>query len=197
MMYNNNGGNMETIINQIIDVITKYMGQFGFISGFLLIIIESIIPVLPLAVFIALNIFTFGSVFGFIISWLATVIGCMLSFYICRKLKNKYEKKYQSNKSILKFKKYLNKISYSNLVLLLALPFTPAFAINIGAGLSDIDSKRFFSALLIGKIPMVYFWGFIGKTLLESITDPYTIAQIVIMLILAYLVSKVVNKFVK
>ncbi len=188
---------METIINQIIDVITKYMGQFGFISGFLLIIIESIIPVLPLAVFIALNIFTFGSVFGFIISWLATVIGCMLSFYICRKLKNKYEKKYQSNKSILKFKKYLNKISYSNLVLLLALPFTPAFAINIGAGLSDIDSKRFFSALLIGKIPMVYFWGFIGKTLLESITDPYTIAQIVIMLILAYLVSKVVNKFVK
>ena len=196
-MYNNNGGNMETIINQIIDVITKYMGQFGFISGFLLIIIESIIPVLPLAVFIALNIFTFGSVFGFIISWLATVIGCMLSFYICRKLKNKYEKKYQSNKSILKFKKYLNKISYSNLVLLLALPFTPAFAINIGAGLSDINSKRFFSALLIGKIPMVYFWGFIGKTLLESITDPYTIARIVIMLILAYLVSKVVNKFVK
>ena len=188
---------METIINQIIDVITKYMGEFGFISGFLLIIVESIIPVLPLAVFIALNVITFGSVFGFIISWLATVIGCMLAFFICRKLKNKYEKKYKDNKSISKFKKYLNKISYSNLVLLLALPFTPAFAINIGAGLSDIDSKKYFSALIIGKFPMVYFWGFIGKTLLESITDPYTIAQIVIMLILAYLVSKVVNKFIK
>ena len=49
---------------------------------------------------------------------------------------------------------------------------------------------------MIGKLPMVYFWGFIGKSLLESITDPYTIAQIVFMIILAYLVSKVVNKFI-
>ena len=50
---------------------------------------------------------------------------------------------------------------------------------------------------MIGKIPMVYFWGFIGKSLIESITDPYTLAQIAVMLILAYLASKVANKFIK
>ena len=69
------------------------MGSLGFISGFLLIIFESMIPVLPLAVFIALNIMTFGSLFGFILSWVATVTGCMISFYLCRKLRNKFEKK--------------------------------------------------------------------------------------------------------
>ncbi len=188
---------METIINQAIDFITNSVGNFGFIVGFLLIILESMIPILPLAVFIALNVITLGSVFGFILSWIATVIGCMISFFLCRKLKNKFEKKYTNNKVIVKFKKYINKLSYSNLVILLAVPFTPAFAINIGAGLSDIDTKRYFSALIIGKFPMVYFWGFIGKSLLESISDPYTIAQITVMLILAYFVSKVVNKFVK
>ena len=79
----------------------------------------------------------------------------------------------------------------------MAMPFTPAFAINIGAGLSEIDAKKFFAALMVGKISMIYFWGFIGKSLLESISDPYTIAQITGMLILAYLVSKVVNKFIQ
>lgn len=83
------------------------------------------------------------------------------------------------------------------MVILFAVPFTPAFAVNIGAGLSDISPKRYFIALLIGKIPMIYFWGFIGKSLLESISDPFTIAQITAMLVLAYFASKVVNNFIK
>ena len=63
--------------------------------------------------------------------------------------------------------------------------------------LTDIDAKKYFSALMIGKLPMVYFWGFIGKSLLESITDPYTIAQVVFMVLSAYLVSRLANKFIK
>ena len=121
----------------------------------------------------------------------------MIAFFLCRKLREKFDKKYKDNKQINKFKKYIGKMSYSNLVILLAVPFTPAFAINIGAGLSEISPKKYFSALMIGKIPMVYFWGFIGKSLIESITDPYTLAQIAVMLILAYLASKVANKFIK
>lgn len=188
---------MEHFITNAVEYVTNLMSGLGFFSGFILIILESMIPILPLAVFIAINVITFGPVFGFLISWVATVIGCMLSFFVCRKLNQKFEAKYRNNKQINKFKKYIGRMSYSNLVILLAVPFTPAFAINIGAGLSDIDPKRYFSALMIGKLPMVYFWGFIGKSLLESITDPYTLAQIAVMLILAYLASKVANKFIK
>ena len=185
---------METFLTELISKATDLMGSLGFISGFLLIIFESMIPVLPLAVFIALNIMTFGSLFGFILSWVATVTGCMISFYLCRKLRNNLKR---NNEKVKKFKKYINKLSYSNLVILIALPFTPAFAVNIAAGLTDIDAKKYFSALMIGKLPMVYFWGFIGKSLLESITDPYTIAQVVFMVLIAYLVSRLANKFIK
>lgn len=188
---------MEQYITEIIEYLTNLMNSFGILSGFLLIILESIIPILPLSVFIAINVISFGSVFGFIVSWIATVMGCMISFFVCRKLKEKFDKRYRSDEKVNKFKRYLGKISYSNLVLLIAMPFTPAFAVNIGAGLSDIDYKKYFSALMIGKIPMVYFWGFIGKSFLESISDPYTIMQVVAMLILAYLASKVINKFIK
>lgn len=186
---------MEQTLQDIINSITSIMGSFGLFSGFLIIILESMIPILPLAVFIALNIITYGVVIGFVVSWLGTIIGCMLMFYMCRKFKDKFLKKYKNNQKITKFRKKIDNISYSNLVLILSIPFTPAFAINIGAGLSEIEPKKYFSALIIGKIPMVYFWGFIGKSFLESITDIYTIAQIVFMLALAFLVSKIANKF--
>lgn len=188
---------MEQLITEVVEYITNIMGTLGIFSGFVLIILESILPVLPLGVFVALNVMTFGPVLGYIVSLIATITGCMMSFILCRKLKEKFDKKYGKNEKVKKFKKYLNKISYSNLVLLLALPFTPAFAVNIGAGLSEIDKKKYFSALMIGKIPMVYFWGFIGKSFLESMRDPYTIAQIIVMLILAYLASKVINKLME
>ena len=187
---------MESLIQNAVEFITNIMSNFGIISGILLIILESMLPILPLGIFIALNVMTFGEIVGFIISWLSTVIGCMLAFSICRWLKEKYEKKYKKNDKIKKFRKKIDKLSLSNLVLIIALPFTPAFAVNIGAGLSNIDSKKYFIALLIGKLPMVFFWGFIGKSFIESITDPYTLAQITVLLIVSYLVSKVVNSFI-
>lgn len=188
---------METFIEQLVNAATNVISDFGFIAGFILIVLESIVPILPLAVFIGLNVISFGAFWGFILSWISTVIGCMLSFYICRKLSNKFDKKYKENKTVNKFRKYIDKLSFSNLVILLAVPFTPAFAINIGAGLSKIDVKRYFVAVTIGKISIVYFWGFIGRSFMESLKDPYVLAQIIAMLILAFLVSKVVNKFIK
>lgn len=188
---------MESLITNVVDNITTFMSNFGILSGVLLIILESILPILPLGVFVALNVITFGEITGFIMSWISTVIGCMLAFSICRKLREKFEKKYKKDNKVKKFRKKIDKLSLSSLVLIIAVPFTPAFAINIGAGLSNIDPKRYLIALLIGKLPMIFFWGFIGKSFLESISDPYTITQIIVMLILAYLVSKVVNNFIK
>ena len=95
---------MEEIITNAVDVITNIMSHFGFMSGVLLIILESMIPVLPLGVFVALNVITFGKVAGFIISWISTIIGCMLAFLISRKLSNKIEKKYGQNFLFYRFK---------------------------------------------------------------------------------------------
>ena len=68
---------MEEFISQTVSVVTEWMSNFGFLSGFFLVVLESMIPVLPLGVFVALNVITFGSFFGFLISWVATITGCM------------------------------------------------------------------------------------------------------------------------
>ena len=93
--------------------------------------------------------------------------------------------------------KAVKKISFSNLVLIIALPFSPAFLINIACGLSKTDFKKFITAILIGKLSIIYFWGFVSKSLLESITDIKTLIIIGILLIVSYALSKIVNKKLK
>lgn len=89
---------------------------------------------------------------------------------------------------------YIDEISLSGLAILVAIPFTPAFAVNIAGGLSNISEKKFITGILIGKLFMVYFWGYIGTTLIECLTHPIYLIRIIIMLVLAFVISKIVNK---
>ena len=82
----------------------------------------------------------------------------------------------------------------SHLVILIALPFTPAFLINIAAGLSKIKAEKFFLSIIIGKLVMVYFWGYIGTSIIESLTDITILIRVVILLTVTYLISRMVEK---
>ena len=195
---------MVTDMNEVIDIFvdnsTTFLTSYGPIAGILLIILESIIPALPLSVFITLNMVAFGPIFGFLISWLSTILGCMISFTLFRKCfrtkLNKFIKK-NDMKKLDKIMKSVSNISFSNLVILIAIPFSPAFLINIACGLSKVKVEKFFVATVVGKIIMVYFWGYIGTSLLESLTDITVLFKIGFLLIIAYFASRLVETKLK
>ena len=191
---------MKEIIDAFVTTCTSTLTSLGPISGVILIILESIIPPLPLSVFITLNMIAFGNVLGFFISWLSTIVGCMISFTLFRKLfRTKIEKfiKKRDLENVNNVMKSISEISLTNLVIFIAIPFSPAFLINIAAGLSKIKTEKFFLAIIIGKMMMVYFWGYIGTSLLESLTDVTVLFKIGILLVLAYVLSKMVEKKMK
>lgn len=188
---------MEQYISEAILIIREVMLNNGYfialILGTLLVICESIIPVLPLAVFIAINTIVLGNVVGFLISWIGTIIGCILSFYIFRLGFYKYIYK-KPNKRIDNFIDRVSNIKLGSLVLIMAIPFTPAFSVNIAAGLSRISFKKFLTALFISKAACVYFWGYVGSTFINSLTDISAMIKIAVMLIVSYVISIIVNK---
>ena len=183
-------------MGELINRLTEFIGQFGFFSGFILVFLESMIPILPLSLFVAINIFTYGNILGYIISYIGTVTGCLTAYILCKKFNKFFEKKYKGNKKVRELKKKMRKTSLTTLVVILAIPFTPAFAFNIAAGLTNYDFKKYLIAVLISKLPMIYFWSFIGASLKESLTDWTILVKIVVMLVITYLVSKVVTKFI-
>lgn len=188
---------IQDIVLKIQDYVVGNNIFLGLFVGVFLIILESIIPILPLALFIALNMIIFGNILGFIISWIATILGCSLSFFIFRKgFSNFIYKNIDNRPRTKKLMNIVSNISFSKLVVIMAIPFTPAFSVNIGAGLSKMPYKKFLFAALISKISIVYFWGFVGTTFVESISDPTVLIKLGVLLIVAFILSKIViNKF--
>ena len=186
---------MIELLNEIVNYIQN-AGGIGAIISCLLILVESIIPVLPLMVFITINFLVFGKIIGFIISWIFTILGCIMSYYIFKKgFGNKFEHLTENKELLKKYKKLFKNISIGKLTLLIAIPFTPAFMINIACGLVKMDFKKYFISLLIGKIGLVYFWGFIGTSFIESIKNPIILIKIGIILLITYIISYLFNKF--
>lgn len=188
---------MAELVDLFVEFCISTLSSFGIFAGVLLILLESIIPVLPLSVFITLNLMTYGDILGYLVSLLSTILGCTISFFLFRRFfQDKlyrliHRKDYDS---IKKWMASVSNISFTNLVILLALPFTPAFLVNIGAGLSKMSYKKYALALIIGKAIMVYFWGYVGTSLLESLTDISVLLKIIGLLLLAYILSKVVER---
>ena len=85
-----------------------------FLSLFIgssIVVLESILPFLPLAVFIAINVIAFGPFFGFLLSYFSTIVGCTLSFYLVR-----HFQKYARYKKLKKLIHQFEKLSFPSLV---------------------------------------------------------------------------------
>lgn len=174
------------------------LGVYGPLLGCIFIILESIIPPLPLFVFITLNFVAYGKLVGFIISWICTCIGCFLSYFLVKKfLRNWVLKKIKNVDLLTKWMSYIENLSLSKVTVILAIPFTPAFMVNIAAGICNMDFKKFSVAILISKIFLVYFWGVVGTGLLESLHNPRSIITVIVMMVVAYLVSLIIKKVFK
>ena len=186
---------MIDAFNSLINFLMKLLENDGFIIGFLVMVLKSFIPCIPIVIFIPLNIKVFGVFLGFIISYLGLVTGSYIMFLLSYKFSDFLDKKLKKIKKLNKIKKSIKNLSYPNLVLLLAIPFSPAFIINIACGICKVDKKKYLISLLVGKITIIYFWGFVGKNLISSVTDITVFSQIIFMIGITYLVSKLVNNF--
>lgn len=185
------------LVKQLIDYSTSLLSEGGMLYGFLMIFIECLIPILPLGVFVALNVNAFGPLLGIGLSWIATTLGSFLVYLLFTLLERKFVNKFVNKKTIsriIKAIKKFKKISFPELVLLITLPFTPSCFINIISGLARVPKKKFVASILIGKIFTVIFWGYIGKSFIECIHDIKSIIYILITLLIAYIISKIVSK---
>ncbi|MBE6155304.1 MAG: TVP38/TMEM64 family protein [Firmicutes bacterium] len=181
-------------ITEAIEQVISSLGFFAPVFACLLILLESMVPVLPLCTFITINFISFGTFIGFVISWIFTCLGCFLSYFLVKKgIRTWYETRMAKPALLDRSLNYVKRLSLPALTVVLAMPFTPAFMVNIAAGIVGMSFQKFFWAIIISKIFMVYFWGYIGVGIVESFTSPIIIVRIVLMILIAYLLSSIVK----
>jgi uncharacterized membrane protein YdjX (TVP38/TMEM64 family) len=91
-------------LNDMINNLHGWLETAGIWGGLVccaLIIIEPLLPFLPMFIFVTVNLLIFGYVLGFILSYICSVLGCLLFYIVINKLLSKKAKRfYKDKKSI-------------------------------------------------------------------------------------------------
>ncbi len=179
--------------DQLLNDYLMNLGMLAPIISSVLIVLEGTLAFLPLFVFITINILTLGPVLGVLSSWVLTILGSLICFLLFRKgFAKLFSKKFKKQGN--KFTRTIKKLKFSQIVLFIAIPFMPSFFVNMGAGVARIPIKKYFYALIIGKLFVVLFWGYVGSNILECLTNPVAFIKIAVMIASAYLIATFVNK---
>lgn len=197
-MYYNKYVMFMEFINNLNDILNNWLQTAGLWGGLvccLLIILEPLLPFLPMFIFVTINLLVFGYVIGFILSYICSVLGCLLFYVLINKLFSKKAHKFYKDRAKINslITRYKN-IKFETLTTIISMPFTPAFMINLFAALSNMPLKKYIMAEAIAKIFITIFWGFIGVNLIKCLENPKYLIYIGLMLIGGYILSKIVNK---
>lgn len=177
-----------------IEEIEKYYRTLGPLVGILLPFIEAFLPFLPLFVIVVANVNAFGLFWGFIISWVGTILGSYAVFLIVRKYgQHPRLHFFTRRKRIKKLIKWVDMNGLSPLFVLLCFPFTPSVLVNIVAGLSHIHRHFYLLAVIIGKLVMIFSMSFVGQDITELLHNPVKLILSVIAIFLLWVLGKAVE----
>ena len=185
-------------INHFNEMLNNYLQTAGLWGGFVccvLIILEPLMPFLPMFIFVTINLLIFGYVLGFIISYICSVLGCLVFYLVVNKLlSKKVYRFYKDRKRLNSLVKRYKDIRIETLTTIISMPFTPAFMINLLAAVSDMPLKKYMTAEIIAKIFITIFWGFFGFNLIKCLQHPKYLIVVGLMLLGGYVLSKIISK---
>ncbi|HWA51586.1 MAG TPA: VTT domain-containing protein [Patescibacteria group bacterium] len=148
----------------------KSYGSFSAVAIIVLVLISTLVPPLPIPVPLVEIVcgLIFGFIPGMIINYLAQIISSSIAFYLARILGRKFFRKILDNKIFTSYKKYINKNGSVAVLTLRATIGAPFNMVSFLAGLTEMNFKSFLIATLLGCIPEVILFTFIGNALQTS-----------------------------
>ncbi|MBR2802588.1 MAG: TVP38/TMEM64 family protein [Erysipelotrichaceae bacterium] len=169
--------------------------SLGPLMPILLAYCEAFLPVLPMVGIVALNVAMHGMAAGLLYSWTGSVLGCICVFSFFRLIgKRCFEKKRESNERVARADAWIRRLHPGVIFLLIMMPFTPSCLVNLTAGLSSLDPKKYFLILLPAKAAMLASLAYFSSSLIDIREDPLGALIAAGLMIAFYLLSRYLSK---
>ncbi|MCH7320679.1 TVP38/TMEM64 family protein [Solibacillus sp. MA9] len=176
-------------------LIEKYKLLGPWFSVFLTSV-EAFLPFLPLFVIVVANAGAYGLFWGFMLSWLATVVGSYLFFLMIRYFGNhRLLQKLKGQKQVKQLIHWVDVRGFTPLFVLLCLPFTPIVVVNTVAGLSHLKKKYYFLTLLISKPVMIFLISYLGSDLRAILSSPMKIVVSCLIIAVIWALGKWIERY--
>lgn len=165
--------------------------EIGPIAGIFLVMIEAFIPILPLYLFVAINVMIYGFWQGYLYSWIGNVISSILLFFFIKKYgTSKFQKRIHDSKRIRNTFNWIQEHGFFPIFILLSFPFTPSFLICGLSALARIDNIVFIYSIIFGKLIMIFSLSFIGYNISEFIYQPLKSSIFIVLTLSISLIAK-------
>lgn len=151
-------------IKSLRDYINSF-GIYGPLISALLMIFQSVLAPLPAFVLTFANAYLYGWYFGALLSWISSMIGALLCFYIARGLGRPFAEKLITESALVKMDNFFDEYGDYTIVILRLLPFISFDEVSYGAGFTDMKVSKFLIATGIGQLPATIVYSIVGGSL--------------------------------
>lgn len=148
-------------IDELRNWILQYK-EWAIAISFFLMILQSIVAPIPAFLITLSNAAIFGWWQGAILSWVSSMAGAALCFYIARVLGRDVVEKFTGEGVLAKLENYFTDYGAKTIVVARLLPFVPFDPISYLAGLTPMGFGEFFLATGIGQLPATIIYSYIA-----------------------------------
>lgn len=168
--------------------------NLSIIVGFILIVLETFAPILPLTAIVVANAFVLGMWTGFLVSWLGSSIASIILYYVSKKFFNiQIFSKYETNIKVIKIKSWIKKQGFNSIFISYACPFIPDFLITITSGFTDFDIKTFIPGMVCGKFIMFLLISYIGEDFSTLFLNPKKVFIFLFAILVSWIFGQRIN----
>ncbi|WP_239023949.1 TVP38/TMEM64 family protein [Paraglaciecola marina] len=129
--------------------------------------------------------YAFGFTLGVLLALFATLLGCIMAFYVAKFIARPYVLK-RFEKQASRIDRFLSTQAIQKTIVIRLLPVGSNLVTNMAAGLTQVKSTAFFTGSLIGYLPQTVIFALLGKGVLIG-SHWKIMASIVLLLVSSYI----------
>lgn len=153
------------VANQWLSSVRANLAYALVVAG-VLMVLEAMIPFIPLGPVVAANALLFGLWGGFLVSWLGALLGASACFWLTRMVGYGRIKQWLRVKDSERLERFLAENDFHVLVLGRFLPGVNSF-LSYLAGLGPVSFGTFLLSSAVGLLPWIGIYTFASHSLLE------------------------------
>lgn len=181
-------------------IVKEFISSFGILGPIILIlaqILQVVIFIIPGPVFTIAGGYAYGIVWGTIYSYIGTLLGSILVFYLARRFGRPFVERVVSKKDLQHFDVMYKKKGKISLFITRTMPILfPNDAISFAAGLTKITYKEYILLSAIGYVPNILILTFFGEKISSNNPWLVIILTVIGMSVLLYLFRHMIKQLV-
>lgn len=136
---------------------------------FLVVVLFAIVPGVPFGIIGGIIGAKYGMMWGSIINIVASTLAAAIVYFLSRYLFQAWGMTLlMKSLAFQRWDKYIRDREFWSILLARIIPVVPAALINLYAGVFRLSIKPFLLATLLGKIPVMFVFAFVGDNILSG-----------------------------